>query len=54
MASVVGEGGAEAGRPTLAGVRATLLVERRGAEVLVAAGEQVLVQDVALFRGVGR
>lgn len=52
--SVVGEGGAEAGRPTLAGVRAALLVERRGAEVLVAGGEQILVQDVTLLRRVGR
>lgn len=47
VVSVVGERGTEAGRPTLAGVRATLLVERCGAEMLVTGGEQILVQDVA-------
>lgn len=53
MVGVVGERGAEAGRPTLAGVRATLLVKGRGAEVAVAGGEHSLVQHVAHFRRVG-
>lgn len=51
--SVVGQRGAEARRPTLASVGATLLVKHGGTEVLVAGGEQILVQDIAHFTRVG-
>jgi len=54
VVGVVGERGAEARRPALAGVGATLLLEGRRAQVLVAAGEQIPDQHVAHLGGVGR
>lgn len=54
LASVVSERGAEAGRPALTGVWATLLVEGGGAQVLMAGWENLPVQEVTHVRGVGR
>lgn len=53
VVSVVGQRRAEARRPALTGVRATLLVETRRAEVLVAGREQILVQYVTHLWGIG-
>lgn len=53
VVSVVGQRRAEARRPALTGVRAALLVEGCGTEVLVAGGEQILVQYVAHLWGIG-
>lgn len=47
VASVVGERRAEAGRPALTRVRATLLMEGCWTKVLVTGGEQILIQHIA-------
>lgn len=53
VVSVVGQRRAEARRPALTGVWATLLVETCRAEVLVAGREQILVQYVTHLWGIG-
>lgn len=53
VASIVGQCRAEARRPALTGVWAALLMEGCRTEVLVAGGEQILVQYVTHLWGVG-
>lgn len=53
VVSVVGQRWAQARRPALTGVWATLLMEGCGTEVLMAGREQILVQHVTHFWGIG-